>query len=75
VTKETPATFIVVNNDDNLAPASADYYTALRKAGAARGTPRVPGVIRVKAPALPAPAAGSARPLTRNARPITDIGT
>jgi endo-1,4-beta-xylanase len=33
VTKETPATFIVVNNDDNLAPASADYYAAIRKAG------------------------------------------
>jgi endo-1,4-beta-xylanase len=33
VTKETPATFIVVNNDDNLAPNSADYYSAIRKAG------------------------------------------
>ena len=33
VTKETPATFIVVNNDDGLAPASADYYAAIRKAG------------------------------------------
>jgi acetyl esterase/lipase len=33
VTRETPATFIVVNNDDNLAPASADYYAAIRKAG------------------------------------------
>jgi len=33
VTKETPATFIVVNNDDNLALASADYYAAIRKAG------------------------------------------
>jgi endo-1,4-beta-xylanase len=33
VTKETPATFIVVNNDDNLAPNSADYYAAIRKAG------------------------------------------
>ena len=32
-TKETPATFIVVNNDDTLAPAGADYYAALRKAG------------------------------------------
>ena len=27
------ATFIVVNNDDNLAPNSADYYAAIRKAG------------------------------------------
>jgi endo-1,4-beta-xylanase len=33
VTRETPATFIVVNNDDGLAPASADYYAAIRKAG------------------------------------------
>jgi acetyl esterase/lipase len=33
VTKETPATFIVVNNDDALAPASVDYYSALRKVG------------------------------------------
>jgi endo-1,4-beta-xylanase len=33
VSKETPATFIVVNNDDNLAPNSADYYAAIRKAG------------------------------------------
>jgi len=32
-TKETPPTFIVVNNDDNLAPNSTDYYAALRKAG------------------------------------------
>jgi endo-1,4-beta-xylanase len=32
-TAETPATFIVVNNDDPLAPASAGYYAALRKAG------------------------------------------
>ncbi len=32
-TKETPATFIVVNNDDNLAPNSTDYYAALRKSG------------------------------------------
>jgi acetyl esterase/lipase len=33
VTGETPATFIVVNNDDPLAPASAAYYAALRNAG------------------------------------------
>ena len=32
-TKETPSTFIVVNNDDNLAPNSTDYYAAIRKAG------------------------------------------
>ncbi len=32
-TKETPATFIVVNNDDGLAPVSVAYYSALRKAG------------------------------------------
>ncbi len=33
VTKETPPTFIVVNNDDNLAPVSVEYYAAIRKAG------------------------------------------
>jgi acetyl esterase/lipase len=33
VGKDTPPTFLVVNDDDNLAPASAEYYLALRKAG------------------------------------------
>jgi len=33
VTRQTPPTFIVVNNDDNLAPVSAEYYLALKKAG------------------------------------------
>jgi endo-1,4-beta-xylanase len=33
VTKETPATFVVVATDDNLSPNSIDYWTALRKAG------------------------------------------
>jgi endo-1,4-beta-xylanase len=33
VPKRAPPTFLVVNNDDNLAPASADFYLALRKAG------------------------------------------
>jgi acetyl esterase/lipase len=32
VLNDTPPTFLVVNNDDNLAPASAEYYLALRKA-------------------------------------------
>jgi endo-1,4-beta-xylanase len=41
-TKETPPTFIVVNNDDNLAPNSTDYYAALRKAGVHCGDSRVP---------------------------------
>jgi acetyl esterase/lipase len=33
VPKNAPATFLVVNNDDNLAPASAEFYLELRKAG------------------------------------------
>jgi endo-1,4-beta-xylanase len=33
VPKDAPPTFLVVNNDDNLAPASAEFYLALRKAG------------------------------------------
>ena len=33
ITKETPATFLVVASDDNLSPNSIDYWTALRKAG------------------------------------------
>jgi endo-1,4-beta-xylanase len=33
VPKDAPATFLVVNNDDNLAPNSAEFYLALRKAG------------------------------------------
>jgi endo-1,4-beta-xylanase len=33
MTKETPATFLVVASDDNLSPNSIDYWTALRKAG------------------------------------------
>jgi acetyl esterase/lipase len=33
VPKEAPPTFLVVNNDDNLAPNSAEFYLALRKAG------------------------------------------
>jgi acetyl esterase/lipase len=33
VPKNAPPTFLVVNNDDNLAPASAEFYLALRKAG------------------------------------------
>jgi acetyl esterase/lipase len=35
VPKDAPPTFLVVNNDDNLAPASAEFYLALRKAGVA----------------------------------------
>jgi endo-1,4-beta-xylanase len=33
VTKQTPPTFIFVNNDDNLSTASAQYYLTLKKAG------------------------------------------
>lgn len=33
IPKDAPPTFLVVNNDDNLAPASAEFYLALRKAG------------------------------------------
>jgi acetyl esterase/lipase len=33
VAKDTPPTFIVVNNDDALAPFSTEYYIALKKAG------------------------------------------
>ena len=33
ITKETPATFLVVASDDNLSPNTVDYYTALRKVG------------------------------------------
>jgi endo-1,4-beta-xylanase len=33
ITKQTPPTFIFVNNDDNLSTASAEYYLALKKAG------------------------------------------
>jgi endo-1,4-beta-xylanase len=33
VTKQTPPTFIFVNNDDPLSAASAQYYLALKKAG------------------------------------------
>jgi endo-1,4-beta-xylanase len=33
VPKDAPPTFLVVNNDDNLAPNSAEFYLALRKAG------------------------------------------
>jgi len=33
ISKSTPPTFLVVNNDDNLAPNSAEYYLLLRKAG------------------------------------------
>jgi endo-1,4-beta-xylanase len=33
ISRETPATFLVVASDDNLSPNSIDYWTALRKAG------------------------------------------
>jgi endo-1,4-beta-xylanase len=33
VPKDAPPTFLVVNSDDNLAPASAEFYLALRKSG------------------------------------------
>jgi acetyl esterase/lipase len=33
ISKQTPPTFIFVNNDDNLSTASAEYYLALKKAG------------------------------------------
>jgi acetyl esterase/lipase len=33
ITKQTPPTFIFVNNDDPLSAASAQYYLALKKAG------------------------------------------
>jgi acetyl esterase/lipase len=33
VTKETPATFLVVASDDNLSPNTVDYYAVLRKGG------------------------------------------
>ena len=36
MTKETPATFMVVNNDDNLAPDSADYCASHAKGRRAR---------------------------------------
>ncbi len=32
-TKDAPATFLVVANDDALSPNSVDYYAAIRKAG------------------------------------------
>ncbi|MDE3196519.1 MAG: alpha/beta hydrolase [Acidobacteriota bacterium] len=33
VTKDTPPTFMFVNNDDSLSAASAEYYLKLKKAG------------------------------------------
>ena len=41
ITKETPATFLVVASDDNLSPNSIDYWTALLQGGCAGGTARV----------------------------------
>ena len=32
--KDVPPTFLFVNNDDSLSAASAEYYLALKKAGA-----------------------------------------